>query len=270
MQSVVFNFDINYFEQSVKDCGTSPSTPLILKYLPKKGLVLEAGCGLGNYVKYLSDLGYDIMGVEINRQLVEAVRKIHPEMRIKYGNVNHLDYPDNTFDSMLSLGVVEHTVEGPQTALKEALRVLKPGGVAIITVPLHNMVRRIKYATGLAYLEHFLRKLYYKLKKIDVSWLYQDSLHGNQKFLYPRWPVVGNFFEYHFTPKIFNQLLTDTGFEIIDTLPFDSWGGIKFDFGDRIVRDYEHPSILAKILRKILSIIPYSHEHMYFTFVRKS
>ncbi len=269
MESVIFQFDPGFFDQAVINCETNPLTPMVLEHMPKKGLVLEAGCGVGNYVKYLSNQGYNIMGVEINKELVEAMNKAHPEMRIDYGNVNNFEYPDNMFDGMLSFGVVEHTVEGPQTALKEAYRVLKPGGLAIITVPLHNTVRKIKYLTGLAYVEHYARKLYYKLRGMNVDWLYVNSLPGKRKFIANRWPVVGNFFEYHFTPKEFNKYLKQAGFEIVTTLPLDPLGGLQFDFGSRLVKSYENPGRLAKILNKVFSVFPYFHQHMYFTLVRK-
>ena len=42
------------------------------------------------------------------------------------------------------MGLVEHWKEGPGAALGEHFRLLKPGGIAIITVPLHNQVRRFK------------------------------------------------------------------------------------------------------------------------------
>jgi SAM-dependent methyltransferase len=45
-----------------------------------------------------------------------------------------IEYPDNTFDAVLALDVLEH-LENENWALKELNRVLKPGGVAIVMVP---------------------------------------------------------------------------------------------------------------------------------------
>ncbi|TLY30037.1 MAG: class I SAM-dependent methyltransferase [Ignavibacteria bacterium] len=77
--------------------------PLFREYLPKKGRILEAGCGPGRWVFYL--------------------------------------FPDKHFDAVISLGVVEHFQEGPQRAFKEARRILKDGGFYFVTVPLQNLNR---------------------------------------------------------------------------------------------------------------------------------
>jgi len=47
---------------------------------------------------------------------------------------SHLDYSDNTFDRLLATHVLEHIYQ-PHLALKEWLRVIKPGGVLSILIP---------------------------------------------------------------------------------------------------------------------------------------
>ena len=46
-----------------------------------------------------------------------------------------LPYEDSSISGYLSFGVIEHFIEGPHEALAEAFRVLRPGGIAIITTP---------------------------------------------------------------------------------------------------------------------------------------
>lgn len=111
----------------------------ILKHTPRFGKVLEAGCGLGRYVLYLSRLGIDVDGLDFHSESVERAGKwasghgIHARFRV--GDVLNLPYESDSVSGYLSFGVVEHFQEGPQTALREAHRVLRPGGVAIITTP---------------------------------------------------------------------------------------------------------------------------------------
>ena len=47
-----------------------------------------------------------------------------------------MSFPDNHFDAYLSLGVIEHWEEGPQQAIDEAYRVIKPGGYFFVSTPL--------------------------------------------------------------------------------------------------------------------------------------
>lgn len=111
----------------------------ILKFTPRFGKTIEAGCGLGRYVFFLSELGIDIEGVDFSGQTIDFLndwkRKNNPDVLFKEGNVLNLDYSDNSLSGYISLGVIEHFIEGPQKVLQEAHRVLRPGGIAIITTP---------------------------------------------------------------------------------------------------------------------------------------
>jgi len=111
----------------------------ISKYIPRYGKTIEAGCGLGRYVFYFSKMGINIEGVDFSQHTIDYLNdwkaKNNFDVSFKKGNVLALDYPDNSVSGYISLGVIEHFIEGPHKALEEAYRVLRPGGVAIITTP---------------------------------------------------------------------------------------------------------------------------------------
>ncbi len=111
-----------------------------LKYAPTHGKILEAGCGVGQYVMYFKKLGFDIEGIDISKEAVINANKNSEKMGFgsnlfKIGDVRKLPYENNSLSYYLSMGVIEHFVEGPDDALKEAYRVLKPGGIAYIATP---------------------------------------------------------------------------------------------------------------------------------------
>jgi len=273
VESVLFNWDPKNFDRLVKLCENNPVTPYILKYLPKTGTILEAGCGLGHFVKYLSNKKYNIEGIEINRKTVKASNQIVPDLIIKQGDVSKLFYTDNSISGYISLGVVEHLIEGPEIALKEAYRVLKPGSIAIITVPCFNGLRRIKHITGICYLEYYLRRFYYFILKKNVDWLYKNNLINNYKFDYKfkRWPLFGNFFEYRFTKREFDQELIKVGFLIIESIPYDFFAGLYHELGGIIfpLKHLDKPNFFVKFLNYIFSFIPYFHNHSYLCVVKK-
>lgn len=117
--------------------------PIFNKFLPKKGRILEAGCGLGKWIITLDRLGYTIEGVDNNRfALDKLTRKFH-RAKVKMGDVKKLTFKDESFAAYISLGVVEHFEEGPDKALAEAYRVLNKGAVAIVEVPFDSPLRKL-------------------------------------------------------------------------------------------------------------------------------
>src|SRR5579859_4373259 len=115
-----------------------------LPYLDRTAPNLEAGCGMGQVVYYLAQRGYPMIGVDYAPEAVTMAREFHPELRLHVGDVHNLPYPSNTFGSYLSFGVLEHFEQGPDAALIEALRVLRPGGALIITIPHPNFVEGLR------------------------------------------------------------------------------------------------------------------------------
>ncbi len=74
------------------------------------------------------------VGVEYSHDLVEYAQKQYPHLEIIQGNVQFLNFPDNSFDVAIAAAVLEHAID-PFAMLAEAARILRPGGLLIITSP---------------------------------------------------------------------------------------------------------------------------------------
>src|SRR3989338_1045379 len=114
------------------------------RVLPKGEKMLEGGCGLGPYLIRLRQLGYDVEGIDYNEGPIRKLLAYDPALPVKVGDVTAVPYPDGTFGGYLSLGVIEHFAEGPEKAIREAHRVLKPGGVFVVAVPTRNLLMDLK------------------------------------------------------------------------------------------------------------------------------
>lgn len=118
----------------------SPLTPLITRALPAHGRVLEAGCGLGQYVLLLREHGWQAMGADWSVDALAACRRVGPAP-LAAMELRALAVRDGAVAAYVSLGVVEHDPDGPDAILAEARRVLAPGGVIVVSVPYLNGVR---------------------------------------------------------------------------------------------------------------------------------
>lgn len=163
------------------------------RWLPREGRILEGGCGPGYYVLALRALGYDAEGVDFASETVKAVKRLRDNLPIKFGDVTALDVPDNIYSGYVSLGVVEHEKDGPEAFLKEAMRILKPGGVAVVSVPWFHPLRRRKA----------------------------------EKNRYDDHPGSLEFYQYAFTEEEFTSILEDCGFEILHIDSYDPLKGLK-------------------------------------------
>ncbi len=104
--------------------------------LPPHARVLENGCGVGMYLAPLQQaLGTPgVFGLEYDfERAAEAGRRASPP-RVVCGAGEHLPYPDEVFDVILSNEVIEH-VQDDGLALAEMARVLKPGGRLVLFCP---------------------------------------------------------------------------------------------------------------------------------------
>jgi SAM-dependent methyltransferase len=96
------------------------------------GTILEDGCGVGQYLKRLAAGAKLAVGLEI--ELPRAAEAHAKGTEVVGGAGEHLPFPDASFDLVLSHEVLEHVQDDVQ-AVKEIVRVLKPGGRLVLFVP---------------------------------------------------------------------------------------------------------------------------------------
>ncbi len=100
--------------------------------------ILDCGCGRGFYLKMLRHLGdARLFGVDLELPYLRKARRntAHlPAILVGNASIYDLPFPDETFDAVLLSEILEH-VDRDVDALREVRRVLKPDGLALITVP---------------------------------------------------------------------------------------------------------------------------------------
>lgn len=113
--------------------GQDRRLDMIRQWAPLEGaFVLVDGCGIGTYVHKLRTLAASVIGLDIEYARVHEGHAQSPTLHV--GACEDLPYPAASFDVVLSHEVLEHVADDRQAA-NEMVRVLRPGGRAVIFVP---------------------------------------------------------------------------------------------------------------------------------------
>ncbi|MBU1998202.1 MAG: class I SAM-dependent methyltransferase [Candidatus Omnitrophica bacterium] len=120
--------------------------PFVIKNLPKPpARVLDVGCSGSFFPLLLASFGYESYGVD-NRPYPILNKIKFPNFTFIQSDIRKTSFADSYFDAVTAISTIEHIgiggrygmkddLEGDANAVKEIIRILKPKGVALITVP---------------------------------------------------------------------------------------------------------------------------------------
>ena len=116
---------------------------LINKHLKKNMRILEAGCGMGRVLKHYHFRGFDIHGLEYDKNCVLKLEKEDNELKLIQGSITKLPYKTNSFDVVMAYGVLGHLENDMDEAFNEVNRVIKNGGLLAASLCYDNIGRSI-------------------------------------------------------------------------------------------------------------------------------
>lgn len=109
---------------------------IVRKWIRAQDRLLDVGCGDAWYTARFADTGATVTGIDVSERAIGFAKIICPKATFVVGSADHLPFPDGSFDVVTCIQVIEHlTEETGQNALQEFRRVLRPGGLMIISVP---------------------------------------------------------------------------------------------------------------------------------------
>lgn len=187
------------------------SVAFLAERLPPGGRVLDAGCGAGLAALDLLERGFHVHGVDVSSKMLELAernisqRQVPPERyALSCSDVAGLRLPPNSFDGITALGFLQYQPNELE-ALKELHRVLKPGGVLVITGP-----TRIKLSNWFGLARHYyaLRaKLRRKKPAAGASAAGKPAMSSRD--------VLRQISPHAYSYKRFRRLLADAGFRVV-------------------------------------------------------
>lgn len=124
----------------------------------KDGRVLDAGCGTGNFTLALSQLGFEVVAVDLSIPMLTQVRSKKEWYRLNKVSLARVDlnrdlpFQNATFDSVLCVHVL-FALANPVEVLCEFHRILKPGGFLLLVNPKEptgclNTLKEVKSMEG--------------------------------------------------------------------------------------------------------------------------
>lgn len=106
-----------------------------IRYLSEahRGRLLDVGCGNGQYLAYMRDLGWEVYGVDTDDEAA-LIAQHHYKVSVFTGNLEDANFPGDYFDAITLNHVIEHVID-PIKILRECYRILKPGGYLVVVTP---------------------------------------------------------------------------------------------------------------------------------------
>lgn len=188
------------------------------------GRILDVGCGNGKHTIYLAKEGFRVCGIDISQKSLDIadkwLKELTPLMReglfvttnsdapeLKKGCVTAIPYPDEYFDAVICVGVLDHLFfDDTETAISEIDRVLKPEGLIFLSlrstrdtdcgrgdeVEHNTFLINGNIEEGLP--QHFFDAAEIKDLLVDFSLKYiecEERLYGDfLSYIYSRWVVA--------------------------------------------------------------------------------
>jgi len=98
------------------------------------GLACDMGCGPGHVARYLHAHGVQVCGVDLSAELVERASRLNPDIEFQQGDMMALDIADETWAGIAAFYSLIHIPRADMVhALRELWRVLRPGGVLLLS-----------------------------------------------------------------------------------------------------------------------------------------
>jgi ubiquinone/menaquinone biosynthesis C-methylase UbiE len=216
---------------------------LIQRYFPQApAVVYDIAGGSGVYARWLARQGYQVHLLDIVPLHIEQARQAdhlqHPLASFTIGDARYLDFPDESADAVLLLGPLYHlTAAGERhKALREAWRVLRPGGVMLAAA----ISRYASTNVGL---------VNWWLGDADYLTMVDEELTTGIHTQPETWPFLFTTGYFHL-PQDLRTEVESAGFDCEAVLAIEGQGWLVKDY-DKVWEDETQREILLSIVRRL-------------------
>src|SRR6185436_955350 len=137
-----------YAERFKDEMDDKPSDRECLDRLAREvgdlGPICDLGCGPGQIARYLHSQGVKTLGVDLSPNMIAEAQRLNPEIHFHQGDMLSLPDADDSWGGIAAFYCIIHILrEQIVDALREMRRVLRPGGVLLITFHIGSEVKHL-------------------------------------------------------------------------------------------------------------------------------
>ncbi len=145
---------------------------VIEKIGDRKSKILDIGCGEGDVLLQLSEMGYtSLYGVDLSDEAVKRAKEMNPKINFAVGDVEQLPFDDEEFEVIVCSHSFHH-YPNPMVAMKEIHRILQRGGRLLLVENSTSFIRRFFINVSLVIRHH---------PNGDIRWYSRRNLSGIAK-----------------------------------------------------------------------------------------
>lgn len=155
--------------------------------------VLDAGCGAGVLMEEIARRGHQVTGLDVSLEMAAQAAQAVGDSGLALagcvqGDLEALSFRDHAFDAVVCVGVLQY-LPGDKASIAELGRVLRPGGLVVVTLPnilrISNLLDPVYYLRGFRYLVHlFRRKTTPPDKSPDTSDVGSNRMFSNRRYFF--------------------------------------------------------------------------------------
>jgi SAM-dependent methyltransferase len=128
--------------------------------IPQGSRVLDAGCGRSLFTEIRKHWPFMIVAADVDHDLLRARRAVFPDVHWAVAPAHPLAFADRSFDAVFAGELIEHLAD-PRAALAEFRRVLRPGGLLVLTTPNRRRLANLVDGSDRPYSPDHLSELSY-------------------------------------------------------------------------------------------------------------
>lgn len=129
-----------YYDRNIKTYSDTNQNPAdfineFLSFLKKGQKILDVGSGHGINAHYMHSRGYDVIGIDLSKEMTEYAKTKYPQIEFRLGDMTKLPFSANTFDGILASYSLIHLTKAAIPSVMAALaKILKSGGIIYLSI----------------------------------------------------------------------------------------------------------------------------------------